>query len=642
MNHELLTMNISPQQILKQYFNHNSFRPLQEEIINAVLQGKDTLALLPTGGGKSICFQIPALAKDGLCLVISPLIALMKDQVEHLRKKGITAFAIYSGMNRKEVINTLKVVSESNCKFLYVSPERLETNLFKEYLPSFNINLIAVDEAHCISQWGYDFRPPYLRIAALRDELKGTPILALTASATLEVQKDICEKLQFKQSKIFRQSFERPALSYSVFNVNVKINKLVEILQKVAGSSIVYCKSRRRTKEISDLLNMHAINADYYHAGLLHEQRNKKQEAWIKNETRLIVCTNAFGMGIDKPDVRTVVHADVPDCIENYYQEAGRAGRDEKKAYVVLLYNDRELADLQLLPDIHFPSLENIRIVYQSLMNYLQIPSGSGEGNYYDFDINDFIKKFKVDSQLVVYALKALEQEELLSFNEQVFLPSKIVFTTSKELLYDFEKNNLLLEPIIKTLLRTYGGIFDQPVSIHEKTIAYLLRKDINEVINQLKQLSSFGIINYVPQKDSPQLFFIQNRIKAEDLRIDQIRYKKRKEQYKQRIASMLDYIKKDAACRSQFIAFYFGDEEAKPCGICDNCLRQKNINLSSEEFNNIHQKIINVVQTNTFDAKELLIQLSGINKEKAWKVINHLQAENKIVVDKNGMIQLK
>jgi ATP-dependent DNA helicase RecQ len=368
-------MQVSAHQILKQYFKYDSFRPLQEEIINAVLQKKDVLALLPTGGGKSICFQVPALMNDGLCLVISPLIALMKDQVESLRRKGITAFSIHSGMNRKEVINTLKVAAESNCKFLYVSPERLETNLFKEYLPSFNINLIAVDEAHCISQWGYDFRPSYLRIAALREELKNVPVLALTASATNEVQNDICDKLQFKQRNIFRQSFERSNLSYSIFNVDVKINKVKEILEKVTGSSIVYCKSRKRTKEIADLLKMHGINADYYHAGLLSEERNKKQESWIKNETRVIVCTNAFGMGIDKQDVRTVIHADVPDCLENYYQEAGRAGRDGKKSYAVLLYTDKELEELKLLPDVHFPTIEKIREVYQAVMILISVIS---------------------------------------------------------------------------------------------------------------------------------------------------------------------------------------------------------------------------------------------------------------------------
>ncbi|HLK30140.1 MAG TPA: ATP-dependent DNA helicase RecQ [Puia sp.] len=642
MNHGVLTMTTSPLDILKKYFKHDSFRPLQEDIINAVLQKKDVLALLPTGGGKSICFQVPALMSDGLCLVISPLIALMKDQVESLRRKGITAFSIHSGMSRKEVINTLKVAGESNCKFLYVSPERLETNLFKEYLHSLNINLIAVDEAHCISQWGYDFRPPYLRIAALREELRNVPVLALTASATREVQNDICEKLHFKEQIIFRQSFDRPNLSYSVFNVDVKINKIKEILKNVSGSSIVYCRSRRRTKEIADLLNMHGIHSDYYHAGLTGEERNKKQEAWIKNETRVIVCTNAFGMGIDKPDVRTVVHADVPDCLENYYQEAGRAGRDGKKSYAVLLYTEKELNELKLLPDVHFPTLDDIRIVYQAVMNYLQIPSASGEGNYYDFDITDFIKKFKLDAQLVVHAIKALEQEELLSFNEQVFLPSKIMFTTSKELLYAFENGNPQLEPVIKALLRTYSGIFDQLVSIHEKTISFLLKRDLNEVINELKKLQSFGIIQYVPQKDSPQLYFIQNRIKAEDLKINQANYQKRKKQYERRVAALLNYVKLDSPCRSQFIANYFGDENAKPCGVCDNCLRQKNMNLTKEDFEKIHQRIIKTVNSNSIDATQLIQQLSGINKEKAWKVINHLQAENKLLVDKNGILKVQ
>src|SRR5688572_820662 len=359
--------------ILKQYWRYDQFRPMQESIIESVLSGRDTLALLPTGGGKSICFQVPAMARDGLCLVISPLIALMKDQVENLRKKGITAFAIYSGLSRREVINILKLATNSNCRFLYVSPERLETNLFKEYLPALDISLLAVDEAHCISQWGYDFRPPYLRIAALREELRNVPVLALTASATPAVQKDICEKLAFKNEQIFRRSFERPNLSYSVFTVDSKINKIVDILQKVPGSSIVYCKSRRRTKEISDLLNLQGIRADYYHAGLTQEQRSTKQEQWIKNDMRTIVCTNAFGMGIDKPDVRIVIHADVPDCLENYYQEAGRAGRDEKKSYAVLLHNEKELEELRALPDTRFPTLENIRLVYQALMNYLQV-----------------------------------------------------------------------------------------------------------------------------------------------------------------------------------------------------------------------------------------------------------------------------
>lgn len=628
--------------ILKQYWGYESFRPLQEEIIQSILQGKDTLALLPTGGGKSICFQVPAMTTPGLCLVVSPLIALMKDQVENLRRKSITAYAIYSGMSRKEVINIFKVAGESNCKFLYVSPERLETKLFLEYLPSFDINLIAVDEAHCISQWGYDFRPPYLRIAELRKELPGIPVLALTASATTEVQKDICEKLAFKDTNIFRQSFERPNLSYSVFRIDSKINKIVEILNKVKGSSIVYCKSRRRTKEFSDLLNMHGIAASFYHAGLTSEERSRKQEAWISNQIRTVVCTNAFGMGIDKPDVRVVIHADAPDCLENYYQEAGRAGRDGRKAYAVLLHDVRELQELQNLPQIRFPETEQIRLVYQSLMNYLQVPSQSGEGNYYGFDMNDFIKKFNHDAQLALYSLKALEQEQLLAFNEQVFLSSRVQFVTNKERLYEFENTCPELEPVIKTLLRTYEGIFDQPVFVSEKSVAFLLHKDVQFVTDALKRLHAFSIIKYIPQKDSPQIYFIQNRVPAEYLTINEGNYHKRKLQLTDRIRKFLQFIQDNKTCRSQVIGTYFGDNTIQPCKICDNCLDHHSRDLSPEEFKKIHQQIIALIQPKPFQSKDLLNHLPGIKKEKAWRVVHFLQAENKIEVDKDGMIRLK
>jgi ATP-dependent DNA helicase RecQ len=369
----------SIQSILKEHWGFTSFRPLQEDIINTVLSGNDCLALLPTGGGKSICFQVPAMAKEGLCLVITPLIALMKDQVENLRRKGITAFSIYSGMTRKEAIATLQIAGNSNCKFLYVSPERLQTRMFKEYLPSLGISLIAVDEAHCISQWGYDFRPSYLHIATLREELQGVPVLALTASATRQVQQDICEKLLFAKERVFRQSFERPNLSYSVFNVSSKVNRLQDVLTNVPGTGIVYCRSRKKTKEISDLLRMKGLSSDFYHAGLSQDQRSEKQEAWLKGKTRFIVCTNAFGMGIDKPDVRVVVHMDVPDSLENYYQEAGRAGRDGKKSYAVLLATKKELNALDDTIEKKFAGLAEIRLIYKALMNHLQIPEGMGE-----------------------------------------------------------------------------------------------------------------------------------------------------------------------------------------------------------------------------------------------------------------------
>ena len=628
--------------ILKEYWGYDSFRPLQQDVIESILANKDTLALMPTGGGKSLCYQVPALAKEGLCLVISPLIALMKDQVENLRRKNITAFAIYSGMSRAEVINTLKVATNSNCKFLYVSPERLETNLFKEYLPGMNINLVAVDEAHCISQWGYDFRPPYLRIAVLREDLKDIPLLALTASATKEVQDDICEKLQFGDKNIFRQSFERKNLSYSVFKVDSKINKIIEILNKVPGSSIVYCKSRKRTKEIAELLQLQNIIADFYHAGLPQEERNKRQEDWIKNKTRVIVCTNAFGMGIDKPDVRSVVHADIPDCLENYYQEAGRAGRDGEKSFAVLLYDDKDITELEGLAVIRYPSLDDMKNVYQSVANYLQIPAGTGEGNYFDFDINDFVKKFKLNTHTAIYALKALEQDDWLSLNEQVFLPSKIKFTTSKEALYDFEKSHPALEPAIKALLRGYEGIFDFPTSISEIVLIRLLKKNIEEIKKDLFQLHRFGIIHYEPQKDSPQLYFPRNRVGVEALSIKMDLYHKRKEKFVARVKNIVQYVQELVTCRSKMIGSYFGDNKLHNCKVCDNCLRQKKIHIDEKEFEKISGRILTVLGPQPLPSKELMDQLGAIKKEKAWKVIEFLQAENKLEVDNAGWVRLK
>ena len=628
--------------ILKEYWGYDSFRPLQEDVINSVLEGKDTLALMPTGGGKSLCYQVPALANEGLCLVISPLIALMKDQVENLRRKNITAFAIYSGMSRAEVINTLKVATNSNCKFLYVSPERLETNLFKEYLPGMNINLLAVDEAHCISQWGYDFRPPYLRIAVLREELHNVPVLALTASATKEVQDDICGKLQFKEKNIFRQSFERKNLSYSVFKVDSKINKVIEILNKVQGSAIVYCKSRKRTKEIAELLQLQNIVSDFYHAGLPQEERSKRQEDWIKNKTRVIVCTNAFGMGIDKPDVRSVVHADIPDCLENYYQEAGRAGRDGEKSFAVLLYDDNDITELEGLASIRYPSLDDIKNVYQSVANYLQIPAGTGEGNFFDFDINDFVKKFKLNTHTAVYALKALEQDNWLALNEQVFLPSKIKFTTTKEALYEFESSHPELEPAIKALLRGYEGIFDFPTSISETVLIRLLKKDVGEIKKDLTQLHLYGVIHYEPQKDSPQLYFLRNRVKVEDLSVNMDLYNKRKEKFAARVKNIIQYISELVTCRSKMIGSYFGDNKLHNCKVCDNCLRQKKVHIDEKEFEKISNRIQTVLGPQPLPSKELMDQLGAIKKEKAWKVIEFLQAENKLEVDNAGWVRLK
>ncbi|MEO6963762.1 MAG: ATP-dependent DNA helicase RecQ [Puia sp.] len=631
-------MNRSAREILKEYWNYDTFRPMQEDIVQSVLSGKDTLALLPTGGGKSICFQVPAMAKEGICLVVSPLIALMKDQVQHLRSKGITAFAIFSGMTRKDVISTFKLAITGNCKFLYVSPERLETDLFKEFLPAMDVTLIAVDEAHCISQWGYDFRPPYLRIAALRDELPGVPVLALTASATKEIRDDICLRLKMVQPVVFTQTFLRPNLSFSALKTTSIFNTMTGILRKQEGSAIIYCRNRRRTKEISDLLNMHGFSSDYYHAGLLQEQRSEKQDRWRKNDVRIMVCTNAFGMGIDKPDVRLVLHADVPDCLESYYQEAGRAGRDGKKAFAVLLYNDQMLEDLEGLHKIQYPPLEFIREVYQGVFNYLQVPLGT-VGVYYPFDFADFLKRFSFDAKRTNAALQMLGQEDLLSLNETVFKPATAYFICEKEVLYAFENENPDLEPLIKVMLRTYSGIYDQPVSIREKQLAFLLKCPPEQVLHGLYQLQRFQLIEYIPQKEEPQIYFNQPRRKAADVQIDQKAYRFRKEQFIKRAKAMLGYMA-TPDCRSSFIARYFGEASPEDCGICDRCLRNKQPRLSAGQFADIYKIVVERTRQRSIPAASLFDHFPEIHSDQLRKVIDFMQAENKLRVDPEGFVK--
>ena len=628
-------------QILEKYWGHNQFRPLQEGIIDAVLAKKDVLALLPTGGGKSICFQVPALLKDGMCLVISPLIALMQDQVSNLQEKGIEAAVIHSGMSFMAVKETLQAATSGAYKFLYLSPERIESNLFKEYLPALDISLIAVDEAHCIAQWGYDFRPPYLRIATLRNELPGVPVIALTASATKDVETAILEKLAFKDSLVFRQPYKRPALSYSYFEVESKINKTLDIINNVKGSGIVYCNTRKQTKDIAELLQLQKISADFYHAGLSAEDRQEKQKKWMKGDTRIMVCTSAFGMGIDKDDVRTVIHYEMPDCLENYYQEAGRAGRDGKKAYAVLLATKADITKARNLHETRFPAIATIKSIYQSLANYLQLPVGIGEGGYYDFSLLEFCNNFKLDLAVVTQTLKVLEQEGHIQFSENIFLPTQVCFTASKESLENFEQAYPAFEPLIKALLRTYQGIFDNRISVFEKRLGAICRLDVQGVQNQLQQLAAMGIIEYLPQKETPQIHFLVNRAPAAFLHIDQDLYLSKKEAFTTRINTLINFAINPGCCRSVFIGNYFGDTDKSTCGICDYCLAQKKIKLESAAFTSIEQQLCALLSTSPITISQLLIAIGKDKEEEAWEVIRFLESENRLIMNEEGTIQL-
>jgi len=630
---------MEPLSILKKYWGFNAFRPLQQEIIEAVLKGEDVLALLPTGGGKSVCYQVPALAHEGICLVISPLIALMKDQVENLSKRGIPALAIYAGQSRRQIVQTLKNATLGHYKLLYVSPERLETDLFKEYLPALGVNLIAVDEAHCISQWGYDFRPSYLKIAVLRKELPNTPVLALTASATQEVQNDICTQLGFKNRTIYRQSYERKNLSYSVFESSAKLVKLAHIAGSVSGTAIVYCKSRKRTVEIAGLLNRQGFSATYYHAGLGADERSSRQQDWIEGKTKIMVCTNAFGMGIDKPDVRLVVHADMPDCLENYYQEAGRAGRDGAKAYAVLLTSEQDVKELTNLHQTRFPSLEEIRIVYSALVNFLQVPVGYGEERSYSFKFDEFVKNFGLKSIQTLYALKALEGDGWIYFNEKNFSAATVIFSVDKEGLRTFTEAYPQHQYLITALLRTYEGIFDYPAFISETLLGKLVQKGEEEVKKTLTQIASFGIIQYAAQNNNPQIIFREGRPAVQDLTLNLTDYNKRKEAFINRVNGIIDYTN-TGICRSSYINEYFGDK-TPPCGICDVCLAARAGNLTAEELELISNAIKKTLQAKSSTAEDLVTSLNRFRKEKIWKVIQFLQSEKKILVNEKGLLSV-
>ncbi len=631
-------MSVSPQAILKQYWGYDQFRPLQEDIIQSVLQGSDTLALMPTGGGKSICFQVPALCQEGICIVVSPLIALMKDQVHNLQKRNIPAVAIYSGMSYRDIDRILDNCVYGNTKLLYLSPERLVTDLARARIRRMKVNLLAVDEAHCVSQWGYDFRPPYLEIAKIREWLPGVPVMALTATATRQVVDDIQEKLAFRQQHVFQKSFARENLSYSVLQEDNKLEKLADILNKVRGSGIVYVRSRKKTKEIAEMLKQRGISADYYHAGLNADTRSAKQDAWIANKARIMVSTNAFGMGIDKPDVRIVVHMDLPDSIEAYFQEAGRAGRDEKKAYAVLLYNDADRRSLEEQYEIAFPEIEEIRLVYKALGSYFQLAVGSGEGEGYDFEITEFCKNYSFKAIKVLSCLKVLEQAGWIALTESVLITATLRILVSKEELYDYLLRHPKLDRIIKAILRTYQGAFLNDVAVREGQLANFLnisKVELNKALNLLKK---DGIIEYMPQKEKPQIVFTKERVDASVLDIDRQLYAFRKTRHLERIRKAIAYAE-TPVCRSRQLLHYFDQEVDKNCGICDVCTGRTRTDISTDQFENYRQWIQELLQNGPMTLEKIVKSFPAAQEEKVLTALGYLVDEG-YLEQENGKLK--
>lgn len=627
--------------ILKQYWGYDTFRPVQEEIIRSVLEGKDTLALLPTGGGKSVCFQVPAMILPGICIVISPLIALMKDQVEGLKKKGIPAVAIYSGMNRREIDIALDNCVYAGIKFLYVSPERIQTELFIERFRQMQVCLLAVDEAHCISQWGYDFRPPYLEIAGLRDLVPKVPVIALTATATRTVQQDITEKLRFRNGQLFQKSFARPNLSYSAFPEENKERKLLQILRNVPGTAVVYVRNRKRTQQLSAMLNQNGVKADFYHAGLESAQRSARQDNWIHNRTRVIVATNAFGMGIDKPDVRVVVHMDLPDTLEAYYQEAGRGGRDEKKAYAAALYHPSDIEDLRQRIVLTYPSEALLRKVYQALANQYQLAVGSGFLASYEFDIESFQKNYQLPALETFYALKRLEEAGFIQLNEGFHSPSKLHFAVDKKGLYEFQIANAAYDPLIKLILRMYGGeVFSNFIPVSEGQIARNLGADPVVTGKMLDLLGQAGIVVYDRQKDKPQITFTTERYDTARLPLDIRGINARRERDEQKAEAVIRYMTSHERCRTAMLLEYFDEITDQACGVCDNCLRRKKDAASADPYIHQRSQILLALAGQEVSLQTLVSQLGQKDENLLLQTIREMAGAGEIQVLDNGNVR--
>ncbi len=559
--------------ILKEVWGYQSFRPLQHEIILSVAEEKkDTLGLLPTGGGKSIIFQVPALAMEGMALVVTPLIALMKDQVENLRKRNIPAVAIHSGLSKEEIDLELNRAVDGHYKFLYLSPERLTTQNFMRRVPYMNVNLLVVDEAHCISQWGYDFRPSYLKIAEIRELLPGVPVLALTASATPKVIDDIQKHLKFKQPNVFKKSFARENLIYYVKNTPDKLGQLLKLTRKLQGTGIVYVRSRRRTEELAYFLKQNGISADFYHAGLAFREKERKQNAWKNDKTRIIVATNAFGMGIDKPDVRFVIHMDLPDSLEAYYQEAGRGGRDGKSSYAIVLYNYQDVEKLRNSVEINFPPVETIRKIYNSICNYLQIPIGAGVEESFPFNLYEFITRYRLNAWTVLSSLRLLQKEGYLEFTDEITEFPKLRFIASREDVYRFQVENKVFDPFIKVLLRKYEGIFERFVPINEFWLAKTFKTNVDLIRKYIKKLEQLDIVEYKPFIRSNFIYFPYGRLPEKDIIFTKENYRFLKQRYVEHIEAVVKYVENTVKCRSQVLLEYFGETDTQPCGKCDIC----------------------------------------------------------------------
>ncbi|MBO7635388.1 MAG: RecQ family ATP-dependent DNA helicase [Paludibacteraceae bacterium] len=628
--------------VLQKYWGYSSFRPLQEDIIDAAYRGLDVLGLMPTGGGKSITFQVPALCKEGTCLVITPLIALMKDQVDNLRDKGIRALTVYSGMSHNEILQAYDNCILGDYKFLYISPERLATELFLEKVRRMNVSMLVVDESHCISQWGYDFRPSYLKIAEIRSVLPpDVPVLALTATATPDVVEDIQNQLKFRQHLVYKKSFARKNIAYVVRKTDDKVGQMLHILNSVPGTSIVYVRNRKKTKEVADLLRNEGFSADHFHAGLSQESKDKKQEAWKSGECRVIVATNAFGMGIDKPDVRTVIHLDLPDTLEAYFQEAGRAGRDEKKAYAILLYNNSDISKLKKRVSDNFPERDFIVQVYRKLSCYFEIGVDEGAGFMHSFSLMDFCTVFKLPMLQTFSALKILQQAGYVELTDEINQQSKVMFVMTKEELYhqslDYDPK---LDEIINLLLRSYTGLFAEYALIDEVMMSHRLELTRDELYHKLSALSKLGIISYIPGKKSPYIIFCRRRVDDKYVKIGRDVYETRLERFQERIQKVIAYVMDEEHCRSRMLLQYFGEMKSSNCGMCDYCLAKKDEGVSNHEYERLRELVQSLLQSGPVEYRTMISSMA-CEESHAVYVLRYMQDEREIELTDEGFYRL-